>query len=145
MNNANVMALTGDAMPEGQTGVYWFPQEKIYFAMPGGGADFKPCDITNAFTLQYEGIIIICPARLFGFKRSLRQYKTGKRVINNGDKMDDFYSVPGILLHEMAHLVNVDSKSRLPLCCWKKTNMHFSRRSTRVRQIWATCWERSIL
>lgn len=111
-------------MPDGVTGAYWIPAEKVYFYLKAGGPTETPCDIKwiNAFVSFEAKAIFLCPDPFFpgvikafkkkAYKTSLQPYKDGKNILKKlktGDSLDSYYSLPGIILHEITHLLDPES------------------------------------
>jgi hypothetical protein len=67
---------------------------------------------------------VLCPALLggsFGWKKSLLPFQGGQginvgtvdsngNVVTQGDSIEDYRSIPGAFLHEMAHMVKSSSR-----------------------------------
>lgn len=105
--------ITGFALPGGQKGAYWSPDDKNYNFELDSTTENTPCKGTvDAFRIPSTDTIILCPYLLSGSKKkSLASYASGQTAINNGDNINDYNSIPGTFMHEMVHLVKSDSKS----------------------------------
>ena len=113
-----------DDLPSGFQGAYWLPQAKAYAVLGGGGPGIDPCDLARAFTIPLEGIIVICPKYLFKtllikplipIQQTLQPYKANPKKIKQGDRLDSYYSISSVLLHEMTHMMNLEGEFRITL------------------------------
>ncbi len=102
----------------GATFAYWYPDKSQY--VERSSKVFCDPAKTNGFNLPGLNTIVLCPALFDGFPGSSKKtllslddaIANNQAAITKGDDLyNDYSSVPGTLLHEIAHLIDPNSSS----------------------------------